>query len=363
MENTNNGCENLMWCSDFCVDGDDVWMAHGGINAIVHYNMKTCKTRFLTSVPGIKILGEFLYIRIIKHEQKLVLIPCHAEYLVVYDLDKNKFICKHYMKDIYNTISIFSDACICDNVVYCIPSVVGNPILKLDMNCLSSFQLVKLSNGKFNGKNINHGCICNQKIYCVMPQSACMIQIDIRTERISYIDSGCKFGFSGIAAAQNRLFLQNIEQNILLVWDEQKQEVTSKFKVDSSSGAICTIDQTTVWVDTNDEYAIIINITNGNTRRYYKFNQTVKKCKTPYFMGPAYRVNEKFYYYNRAKSSLVQFYNGSWKETEVREHFTSSNEFVKNITDEIQNGEDVIYESCYADLNKFLDAVIEQRFI
>ena len=60
---------------------------------------------------------------------------------------------------------------------------------------------------------------------------------------------------------------------------------------------------------------------------------------------------------------MVQFYNGSWKETEVREHFTSSNEFVKNITDEIQNGEDVIYESCYADLNKFLDAVIEQRFI
>lgn len=336
--------DNVMWCSDFCIENNDVWMVHGEFNALIHLDLKTGRTEYITSVPDLISMKEFLYIRILKYKQKLVLVPYYANYLAVYDLKSQKFVYMQDIKKIYKKAIAFSDACIKNNILYCIPYMIGEPILKLDLDSLSSFEVVSTESEKLKGYIINHCALCGNYIYGAIPKSPYIIEYDIENNKVSFFKIDQVTGISGITTDNEKLYLQNIPEKTLIVWNITNQSVIEKFVLEEVSGAISVFDKNLIWIDTNKNYSNILNLLTGKVNRFIKFKMDDQKLKIPFITGPAYREGEKFYYYNRAKSSFLQ-YDMAWTEYNITTDFLDNDVFKGKIISDVKEKNAVIYES------------------
>ena len=99
---------HVMWCSDFFTENDDVWMIHGEFNALIHLDLRTGASNYLASIPNLINMKDFLYIRILKYKQNLVLVPYFANYLAVYNLEYNKFVYIQDVKKIYKNAIFYT---------------------------------------------------------------------------------------------------------------------------------------------------------------------------------------------------------------------------------------------------------------
>lgn len=347
---------HVMWCSDFFAENDDVWMIHGEFNALIHLDLRTGVSNYLASIPNLINMKEFLYIRILKYKQNLVLVPYFANYLVVYNLEYNKFVYIQDVKKIYKNAISFSDACIKNNILYCIPYLIGDPILQLDLTLLNTFNLVSIEDDRFKGYTINHGALCGDSIYGVMPKSSYLIRYDIEKDEVSFLKIDQVKGISGITSDNKKIYLQSIPEKMLVVWDTIKQDIIDKFILDEVSGAISFFDKNLIWIDTNKNYSNILNILTGEVNRFIKFTEDDKKIELPFITGPAYRVGEKFYYYNRAKSSFLQ-YDKIWTEYNVTTDFLKDEAFKSGIIGDMKERKAVIYESNCIDIFDYINII------
>lgn len=353
VDTINQDNKSLVWCTDFCVDGHDVWMIHGEFNAVINYNMQTNRTKLLTIIPDTKIFGEFLFIRIIKYKHNLIFVPYFADYLVVYDLFDNKYVLKKYLRDIYKTQAIFSDACVIQNRLYCMPHTVGNPITVLDLDKLCDTEIIAFRESNCNEKNINHCFAKEGVIYSVMLEIGYLLKYNTFTDEVSTIEICGIKGISGIAGMDDKLYLKAFPENKLIVWNTITQKVESEILLERSSGAICEMSENTVWVDTNELYSNIINVKDGHIDKFEKSDRENQLMKPTFVSGPAYRLNGVFYYYNRIRSCFMRYNGEKWDVYDIRLDLVENKEYKKSIRIE----DEIIKESNCLRLADFIKMI------
>jgi hypothetical protein len=69
-----------------CIDGDDIYLFAQTMNLLYRYNLKAKKTKLLGTVPGRKIQEQKLFGKILKYEEKVILIPFQEEDVWIFDL-------------------------------------------------------------------------------------------------------------------------------------------------------------------------------------------------------------------------------------------------------------------------------------
>lgn len=342
--------KGVMWCSDFCVDGDCAWFINGELNAVIEYDMTKRETRFVCKAPDTNMVQEYLFIRILKYKKYIILVPYFADSLFILDLEKNEFIYTKYMKEMYKTLAVFSDACIECGVLYCTPYSVGNPIFVFDLEQMVENTEIQISNTSLEGSIINHCCFYDDSIYAVVINSSSVIKCEINKRKVSFIRIDGVSGIGGIANLGTKICLQSINEKKLILWNPLTNHIESTLVLPKVSGAICSLDDKRVWVDTNDDFSNVVNMETMKIETYDKLNNQSPLLKPPYYTGPAYRIDNVFYYYNRLRSSLVIHDGQKWHELEVRKTFELENNYIRGI---ISNGE-VINEGGIIDISDFI---------
>lgn len=79
------------WPAAFCVDGDDIWFVYGAVCVLCKYSLALDKCYVIGEIPTNNTLQEGLFVKILKVGEKIFLIPCWAENIIVYDIKKNNF--------------------------------------------------------------------------------------------------------------------------------------------------------------------------------------------------------------------------------------------------------------------------------
>lgn len=349
----NKGKKGAMWCSDFCVDGDRVWFINGELNAVIEYSMTKRETRFVCKAPDTKMVQEYLFIRILKYKKYIILVPYFADSLFIFDLEKNKFIYTKYMKEMYKTVAVFSDACIEGGVLYCTPYSIGNPIFVFDLVQMVEKNEIQINNISLGGSVINHCCLYGNSIYAVVINSGYIIKCDIDKRKVDFIQIDGVNGIGGIANFASRICLQSINEKTLIVWNPLTNQIESKLVLPKVSGAICAIDDKKVWVDTNDGFSNVVNMETGDIEIYDKLNKQNPLLRPEYSMGPAYRIKDVFYSYNRFKSSLIVYQGDKWDEIVIRTTFEDAYQYIC----EVINSGYVVNENRIIDLGDLIKCI------
>lgn len=307
-----------LWCSDFCVDNDEAWLVHGSMNLIVCYSFNEKRVKTVIKVPDEKAFQDFLFIRIIKIFDKLVLVPLFADSIYVFDSANGEMLLKKNVRNVYKYGGIFADACIVQDKVYCIPQKMGDPIAVVDVNNGNSVSFIEKVKSDKDGKYVNHCCFDGRRIIYAIPEEKDILEYDIETGEFNSV---CIDGLNGIDGVQIRdgfLYVSSVKDMKIVKVSKKENEVVSEFYPKVISGAFSLMDDDRIWVDCREPYANIITENNKDIIEIdkRKFGEAVMN---PLFgSGPSYMSGNDFYYYNRYRSAFFRHHKGEWCEYDVR---------------------------------------------
>lgn len=306
-----------MRCSDFCVDGANVFFAHKDMNAVYRFNLSTNEMSFVTRIPNEKEMQEYMFSRILKYDNLLLFIPFRADCLSIYDINTNKFVYQKNMREYCEAAFVFSDAYLFQNIVYCIPYLIGQPVICFD---LENFQLNRIESAPFErylGKYINHCCGSNSNIYCAIPDLSEILVLNTLTNEWDSIALEAGEGACGLATDGDSLFIQFGKAKKLVVWSLRTNSLSKTIYHHSDSGQICMMNSKHLWIDSSGENANIIDFSQGNVISFCKEDDVNSEKHVDNCSGPAHLAEQGFFYFNEAISHLMCTDGENWKSFEL----------------------------------------------
>lgn len=326
--------KNFVWCTDFCIDGDDIWMLHGDLNGLLHYSLVTKKTNLVSIVPNNKIVQEYLFIRILKYENILILIPCLADHIVMYDISKNEIVYTLYIRDKFLAGHVFSTGFIIDDVVYCIPWKADAPMLLLNLKSNYLVEIIEFNHGIFNS-GYNTARYYDGSIYFSTPDEPVIIVYNIKQKSISYTNISDMQGIKAITNSDNEFFLEDAKCKKLFYWNCRTNMVKEIIQLDADSSRMTYISNDKLWIDTPNLYAYMIDISKSNYKKIDKLFDNDKYIHPTWNTSCAHYYNHKFYYFDSFLSCFMIYDGIHWKQYVVRTDVFNTEEYKKMITQNI----------------------------
>lgn len=235
-----------------CVIEGHLWFFLKTGNGLCNINLRTGEVKYIISIPGEALYGEFLYEDIKCYGNQLILIPGNASEIAVYDMNTKEIVKisvytdQLKYKSSYNCFGKFHSAFVTDKWVYFIP---GHFPAIIKMN-IETFELVYLedwledimpyyrTDRYFFRKDI----VCDDKgiIYLTSLYYNIVLSIDTKSDKMHIVrkgnvGEGC--GCSCIAYQNNMFVLSAMNQRQILIfnshWElKQKIELPSVFSVE-----------------------------------------------------------------------------------------------------------------------------------
>lgn len=85
---------------DVCRVGDDIWFVTVYLQLLCKLNLKDEKIEVVAEVPEMPHDSYLKYVNVVNYEDKIILVPYHADALCIYDITTQCFV-KHYFRDEY----------------------------------------------------------------------------------------------------------------------------------------------------------------------------------------------------------------------------------------------------------------------
>lgn len=223
-----------IWPSTFCVDGDDIWFAHGMINALMRYNVKEKTTYMEATIPDEPPFQGDLYSGIHKWGNHIYMIPCWARKIVIYDISAQT-IKQIELNDIeaYQERLLFRRTFVEGKHLYCVPYYY-HAILKIDMETgMVQYAPIRLGEGEcINDVTRNDG-----EIIAISTKNNNLFYYNIENDEceVKRIDSSIG-EFVKLAYLNNELFMPNRRdrklqgfdpRNLKLVFESRQKDFPS----------------------------------------------------------------------------------------------------------------------------------------
>lgn len=224
--------------SAFCVEGDNVWIFHSTINALIRYNMSEDKTEFMGSIDGIDAISSLVFIDMYYYDEKIILIPTWTGGIYIYKVKERIFECinlnseqKKIMPALNN--AYFSASILCDGYIYCIPYFYEY-IIKMS---LASFEITKIATWKEGmlGSSKSFGyingaaCVTKTEIVCVSPATNKVMVFDISSDSFDiYSVADENSEYAAVTASEGYAFLYNEKEGTLTKWWKDKEQIEVK---------------------------------------------------------------------------------------------------------------------------------------
>ncbi len=214
-----------LWFNAMAIDGARAWVFSNECNALLELSLETFETQYLGSVPGEGFLEKTLYLRIIKHKEKLILVPARAKALALYDLTSGEFEKVPLIdeEDIYYGAELANDKVfmLCINryriCVFDIQTGTMHYIKGLEKSkAYKSFVDGSLTFG-------NGICLAKNKVLCVGKDTNEIYMIAPDTEILTVFEAErLDTGFSSICFDGEDFWLTEIEKLRMIRWNEEK---------------------------------------------------------------------------------------------------------------------------------------------
>ncbi|QFJ55001.1 YncE family protein [Pseudobutyrivibrio xylanivorans] len=339
-----------MWCSDFCVENNDIWMVHGAMNSLIHYDIISKKTDVLAVIPGEPLIKDFLFIRLFKYLGFLYLIPCNASSIYIYDIEKKELVYKYKLSENKFEERLFSDACIIGKKIYCVPNTTGKDIVCINLVEPFNISRIEFDCGAYNKMIINH-CVGDDRfIYAVCPSSNNIMMIDVKEKITDKLEVSRLTGISGIAINEGKLFLSSAMDKKIVIINKDNKKIVREQILEPVSGAITALDGNKLWVDSGDIVAYILDIQTGEIVKINKlFGEEMEKVAY-YISGPAYFNGGNLVYFDRCISAITVFNGADWKIYPVEIDITFNRE------DFLNNHEIILENNCFK-IKKWIDLI------
>ncbi len=338
-------------CSDFFVEGNTIWLFHEEINALISFNIEEKRTEYITSMDEEKSLDHFLFIRVLKFNEYIILVPCFAEHLYIYNVKDKNVVFKYDVKKIYDKPYVFCDAYIVDKQIICFPHEVNKPILTVDIsnpdNCVLTY---------FDADNkgyFSKCCMHEDIVYAVNPEANAVVSVNVHngdTIRHSIPEVA---GLEAISKDEDYLYLLTSKKRKLLKYDIHKQEIVDELDVPCDIVEIKCFDNKRIWADTIDQFAYLIELKTKTILKYDKLKFGKVLASIEYKNGAVHSQDNTLYYFNKQRSCFLRIDEYTEVEIPIRLSADEKKRMLKNILLK----EEPISESNFFDLSDFIERI------
>ena len=303
------------WPSALCVNKDDIWFIYGKIPVLCKYNISDKKVDVICGLPNDDIYRESLYEDMIFVNNKLFIIPCWADNIIVYSVETGELVTLEIEK---SNILKFSKAFLYGEKIICVPYAYSY-ILSVDVNNLFINIEYDLEDIK-KANNIIYFNDCGR----------------IDDENL----------YSSVVITENYIFICSNRDRSIVRYSVLLKKITGEWWPDNKemisimSGGnkeIIVDDVKSSWVGIYDENFQLINedCSNeiDNRDLYYSYMHGISKID-----------NGITYYFNNANATLVTYIDGQVK---IKEKIIITEECKHKIQKIVMENykENVLYES------------------
>lgn len=249
-----------IWPSAFCVDGDDIWFVHGKMNVLMRYSMKEEQTYVLGIISDTAVFQEKLYCGMHKWKNKIFIIPCWADEIIVYDIDNNQFqkIMIDHSEEYFSKI-LFIKSYMEEETIYCVPCYY-HAIVKIDVK---NNQITYITLGMDVKTHINDAVWLNNKIIGIYSCTDQLLVYDPKTNAIKLLKTGdLERQYNRITNIDNSLYLFDTQTRAIFeisgdMYDKERKLCDTYYE----GAGVTAISSELLLVDSAQSYEMtIVNI-------------------------------------------------------------------------------------------------------
>lgn len=289
--------------SAFCVVGEDIYMFHSMMNLLVKYNIVSKHTEILGQLPEEEIFQGTLVSGVFYSNGKIILIPCWANNIYIYDIVMGEF---SKIKLDRNTLrsGLFIKSFLIGSKIYCFP-FRSDELIIIDTNLLSVENTINIRNRiQRNYEYINEVCLIdNNKIGFVTCDSYINI-FYIDNNSVQTIYSGKdNCDFTEITCCDNNIYVVDRSTCSLIKVDYLRKKLDEIYIADKyfkiySKG-------TDVILDFQNKYVIFDTVNNNFSNPFYRDcgeYKTLLSYEYEYSLLSAF--NDSYYEFSRYSETL-----------------------------------------------------------
>ena len=345
------------WASAFCKVQDDIWFIHGNVAILCKYNMLKKETTVIGMLPVKNKCREYLFEKIVFYNEKLFIIPCWADEIVIYDINNNSF-CKIDLE--YTNRMKFCNAFIYRNKIVCVPYTYPFAI-SIDVDTFEICNEYSIENAILNegADYVSDSIKIDKQIYMVSPQKNAIWKYDLDKQVMDKLVISNVDGISSICKAGKSIVLcSNTNKKILLI-DSDLHNVKDVFWPDGvESLKIMGFDEKTFIVDNAENVNAAVYDTEFRLVKIiaplYKGKKRNTDC--PYFCGISERYDDEQIYFNQAEYTFCIY--GKYKDEYIE--MPIEDECKQNIDkmELVLHSRGVLKESVLVSLSEYIASLI-----
>lgn len=315
--------EIIVWPSTMCVDGNNLWIYHGKLNALFKYNLETNdNAEHICSFQDEMLIRESAVSSLICTDKSIYSIPQWGNHIHLYNFsDKTENIIHIPDENNFTDKMLFSGAFLLDGKIYCIPKQYSY-ILSVDMETNEvniEFDIKKYLFDKGNSDFlINDSCMGeNRVIYAAISCTNRILVYDIKSKMVNDISIGEESNrLNSVTIDGENLYISDFNNKILIEYNTTLKEVVGQYTIPFYSYFVRKIAKGKVMVDSViDENYMVLDESN-----LYSYKSNHRKDKSDlmysYCIGSVAMMHSgKFLYYDRCAYKLRRIdVNGNIEE-------------------------------------------------
>lgn len=317
----------------FHVDENNIWFVPEEAGVLCKYDLLAKQIVLMRIIPG-DMAREYAYSAIVKYENKLVLIPCVAEKIVVYDMDMEVFreieLPDHKEAQLSHIKFIYGFGK--GYFIYLIPGSYPY-FIRIDMRNFEVFQsgnVAQACKDFFNISNtkVNFSASAwdgGNTIYSAITVSdekrtqVCLGKIQLPSFQFNIQKPGCvEKEIKGMIWHKGHLFLYSAEENILVLDQNMKMLKcisADTIQVDDDSeekwvalARICICEDEMYFIRRSKQEAVILDLRDGYTVSNRKLIGEWIRYAGNTSHGILIQSQEKSYFYLKKSGTFAKYY-------------------------------------------------------
>ena len=266
-----------------CTTSKVVWFVHWGMPALFKYNFEREKIILVREIPNVSYgKAGSGFKTIIEINDKLFLIPCRADNIVVYDIKQDKFT-EIELKSPAEVM--FSKGFLINGKIYCIPYLY-DWIVSVDID---TYDIEYLINWKSelniigDGLNIDAASIAKETIFCIIPMTNVLIKFNYISKKIELARINGLSNIISICCIDQKVYVYDNDSMEICILDSQLKNVEFKRKINVKNVDLHSVLNTYIVIDCIHESKQFYYDKNLNYVRESIHNCTEKKYMKSFY--------------------------------------------------------------------------------
>ena len=308
-----------MWPCTYYADEDEVWFFHGKINLLCRYDLKTLEYEIAGSVPGENIYQAHLYEGIVRHKNKIILVPEVARSIATYDTEEKKFD-KIELVENENAFFdyLFEGAEIWNDYLICYPFNYRF-MLKIDLDSNEIERINLLGTEIVNDSVTFYSRVrINNYVFMVCDRTNSILKINLESGQVTTFESPMNEKYTKVISLEGYLVLYSPTREKIVLMRENGQEVVLLNHIKDTPFKMNSICEKYILIEKIDGECICIDV-NGSI--IFNIQKTVGKSDSLLCYGVPFgihgnKVSDMSTYFDTSNYSLL-FYGLDGVKREV----------------------------------------------